>query len=53
MRLIFLECFLWKDVEKIWKNEPGNQNGEIPHGWLWPDWGLCTGLKVCQCKPEM
>ena len=45
MRLIlFLLVLIWKNVENFGKTAvfPGGYGriGEIPHGWIWPDWGL-------------
>ena len=45
MRLIlFLLNLIWKNVENSGKTAvfPGGyaRIGEIPHGRIWPDWGL-------------
>ena len=45
MRLIlFLLVLIWKNVENSGKTAvfPGGYGriGEIPHGRIWPDWGL-------------
>ena len=40
----FLLVLIWKNVENLGKTAvfPGGYGriGEIPHGRIWPDWGL-------------